>query len=60
MLEANAASLDLGDDSVLMGSLIGGAGGLVVGGLLGSQLPGKYRWEFIPMDRIQARVTPKD
>lgn len=60
VLEANAASLDLGDDSILMGSLIGGAGGLVVGGLLGSQLPGEHNWEFIPVDRIRARAIPKD
>lgn len=60
VLEANAASWDLGDDSILMGSLIGGAGGLVVGGLLGSQLPGEHNWEFVPVNRIRARIAPKD
>lgn len=60
VLEANAASLDLGDDSILLGSLIGGAGGLIVGGLLGSQLPGEHNWEFVPVNRIRARIAPKD
>lgn len=44
---------------VLVYSLIGGAGGLALGGLIGSQSPGE-RWERIPVDRIHARVTPKD
>lgn len=59
VLAVNATTLDMGGGDVLLYSLIGGAGGLVLGGIIGSQLPGE-RWENIPVDRIHARVTPKD
>lgn len=60
VLEANAGTFDLSHGDLLKASLISGAGGLVLGGLLGSRLPGEQRWEFIQVNRIRLKMMPND
>jgi hypothetical protein len=59
VLKAEGGSEEIGVDKVIVGSLLFSPGGIILGGAVGSLFP-REQWKDMPLDRLPAKVTPKD
>lgn len=57
VLKVEGGSEEIGVEDVVVGSLFFGAGGIVLGGVVGSLFP-RERWEDIPVERIDVKMLP--